>query len=124
MPGKAGAGSVESVNASGEGAFVSQPNTTLGGSATADAALPADPAELEAHIERTRARLVGTVDELAVRLHPKEIARRSALDLRARLDAAIRTPDGSLRVERLAAVGAAFAAMVSLMVWNRRRLRH
>ena len=102
---------------------MSQPDTTLGGSATADGVLPTDPAQLEAHIERTRARLVGTVDELAGRLQPKEIARRSALDLRARLDAAIRTPDGSLRVERLAAVGAALAAMLSLMIWNRRRLR-
>lgn len=124
MPEAAWAGSVGSVNASGKGACVSQPDTTYGGSATAGAALPTDPDELEAHIERTRARLVGTVDELATRLQPKEIARRSAVDLRAKLDAAIRTPDGSLRVERLAAVGAALAAMVSLVIWNRRRLRH
>jgi Protein of unknown function (DUF3618) len=102
---------------------VSQPESALGTTAGPDPVLPTDPAALEAHIERTRARLVGTVDELAVRLQPKEIARRSALDLRAKLDAAIRTPDGSLRVERLAAVAAALAAMVSLVVWNRRRLR-
>jgi hypothetical protein len=86
-------------------------------------ALPSDPAELEAHIERTRARLVGTVDELATRLQPKEIARRGALDVRARLNAVARTPDGSIRVERLAAIAAALAAMASLIVWNRRRLR-
>ena len=102
---------------------MSQPESALGTTAGPDLVLPTDPAALEAHIERTRARLVGTVDELAVRLQPKEIARRSALDLRARLDAAIRTADGSLRVERLAAVAAALAAMVSLVVWNRRRLR-
>jgi hypothetical protein len=86
-------------------------------------ALPADPAELEAHIERTRARLVGTVDELATRLQPREIARRGATDLRARINWVVRTPDGSLRVERLAAIAAALAAMASLIVWNRRRLR-
>jgi hypothetical protein len=87
-----------------------------------DRALPTDPAQLEAEIERTRARLVGTVDELAARLQPKEIARRSAQDLRAKVDHTIRTPDGSLRVERLAALGAAVAALISLVVWNRRRL--
>jgi hypothetical protein len=86
-------------------------------------ALPTDPAELEAHIERTRARLVGTVDELATRLQPKEIARRGAIDLRARINAVVRTPDGSIRVERLAAIAAALTAMASLLVWNRRRLR-
>jgi hypothetical protein len=74
---------------------VSQPESDLDTTAGPDPVLPTDPAELEAHIERTR----------------------------ARLDAAIRTPDGSLRVERLAAVAAAHAAMVSLVVWNRRRLR-
>jgi hypothetical protein len=86
-------------------------------------ALPTDPADLEAHIERTRARLVGTLDELATRLQPKEIARRGAAGLRARLDAFVRTPDGSPRVERLAAIAGALAAMASLIVWNRRRLR-
>jgi hypothetical protein len=86
-------------------------------------ALPTDPAELEAHIERTRARLVGTVDELAARLQPKEIVRRGTVDLRARINAVVRTPDGSIRVERLAAIAAALAAMASLIVWNRRRLR-
>jgi hypothetical protein len=91
--------------------------------ASAAEALPTDPAELEAHIERTRARLVGTVDELATRLQPKEIARRGAAGLRARLDAFVRTPDGSPRVERLAAIAGALAAMASLIVWNRRRLR-
>ena len=87
------------------------------------AALPTDPAELEAHIERTRSRLVGTVDELATRLQPKEIARRGAHDARARVDVFVRTPDGSLRVERLAAIAGALAALCSLIVWNRRRLR-
>lgn len=94
-----------------------------GVAAVVDRTLPTEPAELEAEIERTRARLVDTVDELTTRLQPKEIARRSALDVRAKVDHAVRTPDGTLRVERLAAVGAAVAALVSLVVWNRRRLR-
>jgi hypothetical protein len=117
---------------------VSQPDSAPGGTAsgttpspgltgpgvtpTPGRALPTDPAELEAEIERTRQRLVGTVDELAGRLKPKAMAKRSADDLRTRVDAAIRTPDGSLRVERLAAIAAALAALASLVVWNRRRL--
>ena len=80
-----------------------------------------DPAAIESDIEATRARLAGTVDELAVRLHPKEISRRSVQDLKDRLRAATHTPDGRLRTERIAAVGAAAVALVSLVVWNRRR---
>jgi hypothetical protein len=101
---------------------VSQPDSAPGVTPSPDRALPTDPAELEAEIERTRQRLVGTVDELAGRLKPKALAKRGADDLRTRLDNAIRTPDGSLRVERLAAVAAGLAALASLVVWNRRRL--
>jgi hypothetical protein len=103
-------------------AVAAQPAAT-GVVPTPDRALPTDPKELEAQIEQTRAHLVGTVDELATRLQPKEIARRGKADLKAKVDAAIRTPDGSLRVERLAAAAAAVVSMVSLVVWNRRRLR-
>lgn len=80
-----------------------------------------DPAAIEAQIEATRARLALTVDELAVRAHPKEIARRGVADGRARLMAATTTPDGKPRVERLAAVAAAALALIGLAIWNRRR---
>lgn len=100
-----------------------KPEVATGVVPSPERALPTDPKELEAQIEQTRAHLVGTVDELAMRLQPKEIARRGRADLKARVDAAIRTPDGSLRVERLVAVGAAVASLVSLVVWNRRRLK-
>lgn len=89
---------------------------------SADRVLPTDPAELEAQIELTRARLVGTVDELSDRLKPKALARQSAADAKAKVNAAVRTPDGSLRVERIGAVAAAVAAVAALIVWNRRRL--
>ncbi len=79
-----------------------------------------DPATIEHDIEATRERLAGTVDELAVRLHPKEIGRRSLADVKARVRAATTTPDGSPRVERLAAVGAAVLAVVGLVVLRRR----
>lgn len=80
-----------------------------------------DPAAIEAQIEVTRARLAGTVDELAVRMHPKEIARRGTADARTKLHEATYTPDGALRVERLAAAGAAVLALVVLAIWRRRR---
>jgi hypothetical protein len=82
------------------------------------------PAQIEAEIEATRARLAGTVDELATRVQPKEIARRSAEDAKAKLTAATHTEDGSLRTERVAAVGAAaalVAALASFRALRRRR---
>jgi Protein of unknown function (DUF3618) len=80
-----------------------------------------DPAALEAEIEATRARLAETVDELAVRIHPKTIADRATEDAKARLNDAVYTPDGKPRVERLAAVGAALAAFIALVVWRKLR---
>jgi hypothetical protein len=82
-----------------------------------------DPAAIEHDIEATRERLAGTVDELAVRLQPKEIGRRSLAGLQARLKAATTTPDGSPRVERIAAVAAAVVSFAGLVVLRRRRSR-
>ena len=79
------------------------------------------PAAIEAEIEATRARLAGTVDELAVRMHPKVIAQRGADDVAAKVRTATTTPDGQLRIERLAAVGAAAVALLVLVIWRRRR---
>lgn len=80
-----------------------------------------DPAAIEAQIEATRARLAGTVDELAVRMQPQQIARRTLADVKARLVAATTTPQGQLRVERVAAAGAAVVAILAAAVWRRRR---
>jgi len=80
-----------------------------------------DPAAIERDIEAKRARLAETVDQLAVRVHPKTIAQRAADDARARLHDAVYTPDGQPRTERLAAVGAAVAALIALVVWRRRK---
>ena len=80
-----------------------------------------DPAAIEAQIEATRARLVGTVDELAVRLSPQEIARRGTAQAKARVISATTTPDGQPRIERLAAAGAAVVALLVLASWRRRR---
>ena len=85
--------------------------------------LPSDPVAIEALIARRRADLASTIDELVVRAHPKEIARRSAADARSRLQGFATTPDGQLRIERLAAVAAATLAFLSLVVIGRRRTR-
>jgi Protein of unknown function (DUF3618) len=82
------------------------------------------PAEIEAEIEATRLRLAGTVDELSTRMQPKEIARRSAEDAKAKAWSATHTEDGRLRTERVAAVGAAaalFGALATLRLIRRRR---
>jgi len=91
---------------------------------TASDSSASDPSQIESDIEATRERLAGTVDELAVRLHPKEIGRRSVADVKARVRHATTTPDGSLRTERFAAVGAALAALVALVVVRRRKRSH
>jgi hypothetical protein len=82
------------------------------------------PAQIEAEIEATRARLAGTVDELSTRMQPKEIARRSAEGAKAKVQAATHTEDGSLRTDRVAAIGAAaalLAAMAGFRALRRRR---
>lgn len=94
---------------------------TSASNGTKQVAAPDDPAVIEAQIEATRARLAGTVDELAVRLRPEEIGRRTAEEVKARVRAATTTPDGSPRVERLAAVTAAVVALIAMSLWRKRR---
>jgi hypothetical protein len=61
------------------------------------------PAEIEADIERTRARLADTLDELSERLSPRAVLRQANSSARGVFVA----PDGSLRKDRAAlAVGA------------------
>lgn len=79
--------------------------------------------ELESDIATTRDRLAGTIDELATRAQPKEIARRQLVTTKASLDRAARTEDGQWRVERLAAAGAAVLAVIAALVLLARRNR-
>lgn len=82
---------------------------------------PTDPAAIEAEIEATRARLAGTVDELAVRVHPKELVRRGSEVAKAKARAAVTTAQGQLRVERVAAAAGAALSLLVFAVWRRRR---
>jgi hypothetical protein len=75
------------------------------------------PAEIEAEIERTRARLAGTVDAIADRVKPANVARRSAASAKSQFV----DGQGNLRVTRVAAVAAAVAGAVGFVLWRRTR---
>jgi hypothetical protein len=80
-------------------------------------------ARIERDIEAARARLEGTVNELAYRAQPQVIAQRQAQSLKLKLNEVTHTPEGDLRVERIGAVVAAAVAIVVVAGLIRRR-RH
>ncbi len=77
--------------------------------------------QLEAQIAARREHLAATIDELAARAAPKEIARRTTVGLREKLRSLTHTPDGDLRTERLAAVGGAVVVLAGVLTVLRRR---
>jgi phosphoenolpyruvate carboxylase len=93
----------------------------MGADQRADGAgLPDDPEALERIIDARRRHLSDTVDELVVRAHPKEIARRTVADARRRAIAFVRDERGELRYERIAAATAAGVLVLVLIVVRRR----
>ncbi|HKX65780.1 MAG TPA: DUF3618 domain-containing protein [Intrasporangium sp.] len=82
-----------------------------------------DTARIERDIEAARARLEGTVNELAYRAQPQVMVQRQVQSLALRINEATHTPDGDLRVERIAAVAGAVVAFVVVVGLLRRR-RH
>jgi hypothetical protein len=82
--------------------------------------LPEDPEALEQIIDARRRRLAQTVDELVVRAHPKEIARRTTADVRARARDLVVDGSGNPRYERIAAAAAAAVLLTVLVVLRRR----
>lgn len=82
---------------------------------------PPSAAQLEAEIADRRAHLAQTVDELVARAQPKAIAQRSVADAKQRFAVATHTETGELRTERLAAVGGAVLAVITLFALLRRR---
>jgi hypothetical protein len=75
------------------------------------------PAEIEADIERTRARLAGTVDAIADRVKPANVARRGADSAKAQVVDA----QGNLRTQRVAVLAVAVAGAVGFVLWRRSR---
>jgi hypothetical protein len=82
--------------------------------------LPEDPEALEKIIDDRRRHLAQTVDELVVRAHPKEIARRSAEDARQRAVGFAVDEQGQVRYERVAAAATALVLLVVGVVVRRR----
>jgi hypothetical protein len=82
--------------------------------------LPDDPAAIEKIIDARRRHLAETVDELVVRAHPKEIARRTTADATARARGFVLDGSGNPRYERIAALGAAVVLVAVLVVLRRR----
>lgn len=76
---------------------------------------------LEADLAARRERLARTVDELASKASPQALVARQKAAAKQRLIAATRTPEGDLRVERIAAAVGVVAVFVSLRIWSARR---
>lgn len=74
------------------------------------------PEQIEAEIEVQRARLAGTVDDLAAKLDVKAQAKEKVASLK---DSAT-TDSGSPRAEVLAAAGSLVAMGLVLLLWRRR----
>lgn len=80
------------------------------------------PKEIEADLAATRERLAGTVDELAFRAQPKEIAKRSVEDAKLAVNDLTHTPDGQLNEKKLAVgLGAVSAVLLTLGILRRAR---
>lgn len=77
---------------------------------------------IEADIAARRERLANTLDELTGRLTPQAIVAQQKQSAKAAFATATRNEDGSLRMERIAAVAAGAIAFVALGI-VRRRLR-
>jgi len=78
------------------------------------------PDAIAAEIASTRAHLASTIDELAVRARPSEIARRQTGSAKARVIEATHTPEGDLRVERVGMMAAVAVLFLGLAVLHRR----
>lgn len=96
--------------------MTTESQTSAGGSA-AHPPKPRTPAEIEADIERTRVRLAGTVDAIADRVKPANVARRGVENVKAK----VVDEQGHVRVVPVAVVAVAVTAVVGLVVWRRRR---
>jgi hypothetical protein len=85
------------------------------GTSGAGSASTAQEAELEARIERARAELAATVDAIADRVHPKHVAEQA----KGRARDIVLNPDGTLRKERVIAIGGVTFVFLTFVLWRR-----
>lgn len=78
--------------------------------------------QIEAELAASRTRLASTIDELAFRAQPKEIAKRQTESARLAFTDATRTADGDLRSDRVA-MGLGGVGAFLLLVGLAKRLR-
>ena len=75
------------------------------------------PEEIKAEIEQTQLRLANTVDDIADRVAPKNVAARAQSSLKAQ----VIDPETGPRYPRIGAVAGVVIAIVGLKVWRSRR---
>lgn len=80
-----------------------------------DYAAGGDSGKLEAQIEATREQLASTIDAIADKVAPGNVAARA----KSRAKNVVVKPDGSLKKDRVAIVGGIAVALVALVVWRR-----
>jgi hypothetical protein len=95
------------------------PEPAAEASMTAPAAPPVPIPVLEAEIAARRDRLAKTIDELTERLHPRAIIHRQTNAAKARFADVATTPEGDLRVERVAAAVAVVAVVGGWLIYRR-----
>ena len=74
-----------------------------------------DPAALEAQIEAARTQLAETIDAIAERVAPKNVAAKA----KSRAKGFVVNDDGSLKTDKVAIVGGLALAFVVIVAWRR-----
>jgi Protein of unknown function (DUF3618) len=102
-----------------DGATATAAATPAAAGAAPAPAPPVSIPALEAEITARRDRLAKTIDELTQRVSPKSILHRQTEAAKARFADVATTPEGELRVERIAAVVAVVAVVGGWLVYRR-----
>lgn len=79
------------------------------------------PRQIEADIETTRTRLANTIDELAYRTKPGVIVERQKDAALVKLHDTFMTPNGDIRLDRVAVVVVVVATLVGIGIYRRVR---
>ncbi len=81
-------------------------------------------AQIEADIERARARLAGTLDQIVEHAKPRNMAERGVAKARERLSGVTGqfvTEEGKPRLSRVAPAAGGVALVAAFLVWRARR---